>query len=136
MDGWWEVVDTEIDNVKYKFKLTNNKKFMKRWIDRKLNLEINNKLRDTDIAFITKFTPYIDMDNIVNFHKFKSDYDYSFSKLSKSRKPLVELWLLKEIENVWYASPLLGTQQANPPQELIEMFSEDLQRFNINILYN
>lgn len=125
-----EIIHTE---SKYKYKLSNNKKFMKKWIDRKISKLITSELRDVDLWFLYKIEPYIDDENIVDFKRFKLDYNYTDSKLSKSKKPLLEVGILREKNTLIYLNPLVWIIWKEIPQELIGIFADTFEKYNVSI---
>ena len=134
-DENWEQVQIIPRETKYKYKLSNNKKFMKKLLDRKISKMITENLRDVDLWFLYKIEAYIDDENMVNLKKFKLDYKYSDSKLSKSKKPLLEAWVLKEKEWFIYLNPLVWFIWTEVRQELIEIFEDVFEKYNVNITF-
>lgn len=134
-DENWEQVPIIPRETKYKYKLSNNKKFMKKLLDRKISKMITQNLRDVDLWFLYKIEAYIDDENMVNLKKFKLDYKYSDSKLSKSKKPLLEAWVLKEKEGFIYLNPLVWFIWTEVRQELIEIFEDVFEKYNVKITF-
>lgn len=131
----WERVEILPIDSKYKYKLSNEKRFMKKWIDRKVSKLITDNLRDVDLWFLYKIESYIDDDNVIDFKRFKIDYKYSDSKLSKSKKPLLDTWIIKEKESLLYLNPLVGIIGKEIKQELIDIFKEIFEKYKIDITY-
>ena len=127
----WEIIEANIH--KKKLFLSNNKQFMKMFTDRGLNIEISKKLRDVDLWFLFKIRSYIDEDNVINFTRLKKDFGYSDSKLSKARKPLVDNWIIKKSDWVWFLSPVIGIKTKEISQELIDIFNDEIQTYWITI---
>ena len=134
-DEKWEKVESINTIWKYKYKLSNTKKFMKKWIDRKIHNEITKWLRDVDLWFIYKFEPYIDEDNIINFKKFKVDYNYTDSKLSKAKKPLLDAWIIREYNGFIYLNPIIGIIGQNISPELIEIFDDTFSKYKVKVTF-
>jgi len=72
---------------------------MKKFTDRKLNIQITKQLREVDLGFLYKIINYIDEENVIDFKRLKIDYQYTDSKLSKAKRPLFEKLIIKEDEN-------------------------------------
>ena len=132
-DDKWEYVEVIWKESKYKYKLSNDKKFMKRWIDRKISKLITQNLRDVDLWFLYKIESYMDDENIIDLKRFKIDYKYSDSKLSKSKRPLLEAWILKENNWLLYMNPLVGIIGKEISQELIEIFEDTFERYDVKV---
>lgn len=132
-DENWEKIEIICTESSYKYKLSNNKNFMKRWIDRKIHKRIVENLRDIDLWFIYKIEPYIDSENIVDFKRFKVEYSYTDSKLSKAKKPLLEAWILKEHNTFIYLNPLVWIIGKEISQELIDIFQESIEKYWVKI---
>lgn len=132
----WEIINTEIKTSKYKLKLSNNKQFMKKFTDRKLNIEITRDLREVDLWFLYKVINYIDEENVIDFKRLKIDYQYSDSKLSKSKKPLFDNSLIKQ-DDLWfiYLNPLVWIKATEINQNLISLFKESFEKYNVEINY-
>jgi len=131
----WEVIDLKIQTNKYKLKLFNNKQFMKKFIDRKLNIEVTKELREVDLWFLYKILNYIDEENIIDFKKLKSDYKLTDSKLSKCKRPLFEHWIIKENNWFIYLNPLVWIKSTEISQELIILFNDIVEKYWIEINY-
>lgn len=133
----WELIPIATKNSKYKLKLSIKKIFMKKWLDNKLNIQINKELRPIDLWFIYIIINYIDDDNIINFHKLKSDYWYNDSQLSKAKKPLLEKEFIKKTDK-WliYLNPLIWIKWDEIGQELIYLFKESFEKYWVEINYN
>lgn len=130
-----EIIVPEIKTSRYKLQLSNNKHFMKKYIDRKLNLEITRNMREVDLWFLYKILNYIDEENIIDFKKLKVDYKYSDSKLSKSKKPLFDLLIIKEDENWFiYLNPLVWIKSKEISQDLIVLFKESFDKYWVDII--
>lgn len=134
-DDVWEQVPIVTKIERYKYKLSNDKQFMKRWIDRKVSRVITESLRDVDLWFLYKIQPYMDWDSVIDFKRFKIDYKYSDSKLSKSKKPLIEAWIIKEYEWLIYMNPIVWIIWKEIKQELIEIFRDVFEKYNIDITF-
>lgn len=129
----WEQVEIIPTESKYKYKLSNEKKFMKKWIDRKVSKLITDNLRDVDLWFLYKIESYIDEENVIDFKRFKLDYKYSDSKLSKAKKPLLDTGIIKEHNTLIYLNPLVWIIGKEMKQELIDIFSDTFEKYNVQI---
>jgi len=129
----WEVLQPEIKTSNYKLKLSNNKQFMKKFTDRKLNIEVTKNLREIDLWFLYKIINYIDEENIIDFKKIKFDYKYSDSKLSKAKKPLLDNDIIKSKDNFIYLNPLVWIKEKEINQELITLFKDSFEKYWVDI---
>jgi hypothetical protein len=59
---------------------------MKKFIDRKLNLNIKKNLSLLEKEILFDILDYFDEDNIIDFKRLGIDYQYSASKISKAKK--------------------------------------------------
>jgi hypothetical protein len=132
----WEIINTEITTSKYKLKLSNNKAFMKKFMDRKINIEITKWLREVDLWFLYKIINYIDEENVIDFKRLKIDYQYNDSKLSKAKKKLFEKWLIKQDE-FWfiYLCPLVWIKSIEINQKLMYLFKDSFEKYNVEVNY-
>jgi len=133
---WLQIEDIKIKTSKFKLKLSNNKQFMKKFTDRKLNIEITKELREVDLWFLYKILNYIDEENIIDFKKLKIDYSFTDSKLSKSKRPLFEKLIIKEDDNWFiYLNPLVWIKAVEINQELINLFKDSFEKYWVDINY-
>ena len=131
----WEILETKLKTNNYKFKLSNNKKFMKKFIDRKLNLNIKKNLSLLEKEILFDILDYFDEDNIIDFKRLGIDYQYSASKISKAKKWLKEKWLIKEKNKLYYLNPIIGIRNKEINHELIELFNDTFKKYNIEVKY-
>jgi len=129
----WQIIDIEVKNSKYKFNLSNNKQFMKKWTDRKLSIAIKKDLSLLEKEILFDILDYFDEENIIDFRKLALDYNYSPSKISKSRKKLQEKWLIKDKNSIYYLSPLVWIKTTEINQELIELFKDTFNKYWVDI---
>jgi hypothetical protein len=114
----------------------NNKAFMKKFMDRKINIEITKWLREVDLWFLYKIINYIDEENVIDFKRLKIDYQYNDSKLSKAKKKLFEKWLIKQDE-FWfiYLCPLVWIKSIEINQKLMYLFKDSFEKYNVEVNY-
>ena len=131
-----DMIESHIKTTKYKLKLSNNKEFMKKWTDMKLNLKVTENLRQVDLWFLYILQSYTDKENIIDFRRFKKDYEYTDSKLSKSKKPLLENMIIKQ-DDYWiiYLNPLIWIKSTDINQELIDLFKDSFEKYWVDINY-
>jgi hypothetical protein len=132
----WEYVDIKTSVSKYKLKLSNNKQFMKKWTDRKLNIAIKKWLSLIEKEILFDSLDYLDWDNIVNFRLLCNDYWYSASKISKAKAGLKEKWLIKEVNWLFFLNPIVWIKTKEINQDLIDLFQEEFIKYWIDINYN
>lgn len=129
-----EILETKIKTSKYKLKLSNNKHFMKKHIDRKINLEITRSLRDIDLWFLYKVINYIDEENVIDFKRLKIDFNYNDSKLSKAKKPLFDNLIIKQDKNnLIYLNPLVWIKEKEISQELLVLFKDSFEKYWVEL---
>ena len=132
----WEIIVPKVKTSKYKLQLSNNKHFMKKFIDRKINLLITKELREVDLWFLYKVLNYIDEENVIDFKRLKIDYQYNDSKLSKAKRPLFELDIIKEDKHWFiYLNPLVWIKAKEINQELLDLFKESFTKYWVEINY-
>jgi len=131
----WEIFEPQIKTSKYKLKLSNQKEFMKKWTDRKLNLSIKKWLSLMEKEILFDVLDYIDWDNIINFRLLALDYNYSPSKISKVKKLLKEKQLIKTVDWIDYLSPLIWIKTKDINQELIELFKNSFEKYWVEISF-
>ena len=134
-DNNWERVEIIPTESKYKYKLSNKKEFMKKWTDRKLNVTIKKSLSLLEKEVLFDLLDYIDTNNIINFKLLANDYSYSPSKISKARSLLIEKLLVKKLDGIYYLNPIIWIKAKEIPQELIELFEDSFEKYNIEINY-
>jgi len=133
----WELLnDIEIKSSKYKLTLSNNKQFMKKWTDRKLNIAIKKDLSLLEKEILFDSLDYIDWDNIINFRLLSNDYGYSASKISKAKAWLKWKGLIKEVNWLFYLSPIVWIKTKEINQDLIDLFQDEFKKYWIDINYN
>lgn len=123
----------KISESKYKYKLSNKKEFMKKWTDRKLNMEIKKWLSLLEKEILFDILDYTDNSNIINFQTLSDDYWYSPSKMSKAKKWLEENGIIRKVWKTFFLSPLLWIKEKEISQELIEIFQDTFERYNVEI---
>ena len=132
----WEIEDLVVKTSKYKLKLSNNKQFMKKWTDRKLNIAIKKDLSLLEKEILFDSLDYIDWDNIINFKLLALDYSYPPSKISKAKFGLKEKGLIKEVNWLFFLNPIVWIKTKEINQDLIELFQEEFKKYWIDINYN
>lgn len=132
----WEIIGPEIKISKYKLKLSNNKHFMKKWTDRKLNILIKKDLSLLEKELLFDMLDYIDENNIINLRLLANDYWYKPSKISKAKTLLENKLLIKKDKWLLFLNPLVWIKAKEISQELIELFKESFEKYNVNIDYN
>jgi hypothetical protein len=131
----WEIIE-DIKSSKYKLTLSNNKQFMKKWTDRKLNIAIKKDLSLLEKEILFDILDYIDWDNIINFKLLALDYWYSASKMSKAKSGLRDKGLIKEVNWLFFLNPIVWIKTKEISQDLIDLFMEEFNKYWININYN
>ena len=129
----WEIIEPEIESSKYKLKLSNNKEFMKKWTDRKLNIAIKSNLTLLEKEILLDIYDYIDISNIINFKLLSNDFKYSPSKISKVKKRLSDNKIIKKVDWLYYLSPLLWIKTKEISQELINIFADSFKYYWVTI---
>ena len=129
----WEILDVKIRESKYKLTLSNNKKFMKKWTDRKLNIAIKKELSPLWKEILFDILDYVDDDNIINFKILANDYWYSPSKISKAKSILEDKGIIKKSGWLYYLSPIVWISQKEISQELIHLFKDSFEKYNVEI---
>ena len=124
-----------IKTTKYKLKLSNQKEFMKKWTDRKLNLALKKDLWLLEKEVLFDILDYIDTDNIINFKLLALDYWYSASKISKARSKLLERQLIQKESGIFYLNPLMWIKTKEISQELIKMFEKSFKKYNVEVKF-
>ena len=132
----WEILEPEIKTSKYKLQLSNNKQFMKKWTDRKLNIAIKKDLSLLEKEILFDLLDYIDNDNIINFKLLALDYNYSPSKISKAKTLLSNKWLIREYNKMYYLNPLVWIKTKEINQELIDLFKDSFNKYWVDVNYN
>ncbi len=102
---------------------------------RNINLRLSKILKDKDLAFLYKILDYSDKENIVDFKRFKYDYGFTDSKLSRSKKPLLDKGILRMNKGFIYLNPLVWIRETEMTQEWIKLFEDTFEQFNIKIVY-
>lgn len=131
----WEVIDLKVKSSKYKLKLSNNKEFMKKHTDRKLNFTIKKDLSLLEKEILFDLLDYIDENNIINFRLLANDYWYSPSKMSKAKWWLEDKKLIKKENGLYYLSPLVWIKTKEISQDLMIMFKESFEKYNVEVNY-
>lgn len=132
----WEYIKPNVKTkIISKTILSNNKKFMKKIIDRKLSMAIKKDLSLLEKEMLLDVLDYLDNDNIIDFKKLAFDYEYTSSKISKARKLLMEKLLIKEKNWFYYLTPLIWYQTKEIPEDLIEMFKDSFEKYWVEIKF-
>lgn len=131
-----QIENIKIKTSKYKLILSNNKHYMKKWTDRKLNLEIKKELSLLEKEILFDVLDYIDEENIIDFKRLAIDYNYSPSKISKAKSWLKSKLLIKEHNWLYYLSPLIWIKyQKEISMDLLELFQDSFEKYWIEINY-
>ncbi len=130
-----EITQAKIKSSKYKLKLSNNKRFMKKWTDRKLNIAIKKDLSLLEKEFLFDALDYIDEDNIINIKLLANDFCYSPSKISKWKKWLIEKQLIEKADGLFYLNPLVWIKSKEISQDLIKLFKDSFKKYWVEINY-
>jgi len=117
-----------------KLKLSNKKHFMKKRIDRKLNIEISKSLSSREEIFINRCWYYIDEYNEININKMSEDYSYSPSLISQLKKWVIEKWLIMKVWKCFYLSPLIWIKTKEIDIDLIRIFKDTFKKYNVEII--
>jgi len=115
------------------YKKIDNKKFMKKWTDRKLNIAIKKELSPLWKEMLFDILDYVDDDNIINFKILANDYWYSPSKISKAKSILEDKGIIKKSDWLYYLSPIVWISQKEISQELIHLFKDSFEKYNVEI---
>ncbi len=132
----WEIIEAKVKSSKYKLKLSNNKQFMKKWTDRKLNIAIKKWLSLLEKEILFDLLDYIDENNIINFKLLALDYEYSPSKISKARWLLEEKWLVRKINWLYYLNPIVWIIWKEIPQDLLLEFKDTFEKYWVDVDFN
>lgn len=131
----WEIIVPKVKTSKYKLQLSNNKHFMKKWVDRKLNVLIKKELSLLEKELLFDMLDYIDENNIINLKLLANDYWYSASKISKAKSGLEEKLLIKKNNWILYLNPLVWIKAKEINQELLDLFKESFTKYWVEINY-
>jgi hypothetical protein len=129
----WEIVYPDVNTSKYNLKLSNNKTFMKKWTDRKLNMEIKKNLSLLEKGLLFDILDYVDEHNIINMKLIANDFWYSPSKMSKGKRLLEDKMIIKKQAGIYYLNPIVWIKSKNISQELIDLFKESFDMYWVDI---
>lgn len=133
-DEYGEQVKVKWSVESYRYKLSHNKTFMKKWTDRKLAIAIKKGMSLPEKEMLLDIFDYTDSYNIVNFRLIANDFNYSPSKVTKVRNRLIGRGLIKKRGGLFYLNPLVWIKTSTISQELIDMFQEEMERYNVDVV--
>ncbi len=132
LDKEWVYAEPDVW-YKFKIRLNNDKKFMKKLSDRSMNIRIKKNLSLLEKELLLDILDYIDDENTINFQAISSDYEYAASKMSKVKKLLAEKGIIKKDWNVYYLNPMIWYKWTDISQRLLLMFEKEFYRYWVNV---
>lgn len=107
----------------------NKKNFTKNIMDKEITKIITEKLSLSEYRFLNYILDFLRIDNKIDFMDLQDFYEYNHQKMSKFKKPLKELWLIKKSWRYFYLNPIFAYKEKNVSNFLNELFRDTYKNF-------